>query len=89
MEKKQKHAGPAPSTVRYFLASLKEVLQARQAAVSFFNEVTEPAEVDAAIKGLTISENKYKELLQQARQAGYQIPVTLSGFEERRNLFYA
>lgn len=87
MEKKQPKQDVSAANV--FLTSWKEVLQARQAAVSYFNEVTEPADVDAAIEALSVSEHKYQELLQRARQAGYRIPVTLSGFEERRNLFYA
>ena len=89
MKNKQGQDGSAPPPQNIYLAALKEVLQARQAAVSFFNEVTEPSAVDAAIKALTSSEQKYKELLELGRRAGYRIPVTLTGIEERRKLFYA
>ena len=68
----------APPPQNIYLAALKEVLQARQAAVSF-NEVTEPSAVDAAIKALTSSEQKYKELL----RAGAPCRLPDSGYADR------
>ncbi|MCR3921027.1 MAG: hypothetical protein NUK65_00710 [Firmicutes bacterium] len=76
----------APQATRdmIFSSLLKEVVQEWQVAINHFNEVREPATIDATIEAMSAIEKKYSHLLQKARQCGYRVPVTMDGFEERR-----
>lgn len=67
-----------------FLRSLEVVLQEWQAAKNFFNQVSDPDQVDLAIIYLNAAEKKYSMLLKEARMRGYKIPFTMRNIIERR-----
>jgi len=67
-----------------FLGSLEKVLREWQAAKNYFNQVSDPDQVDLAIIYLSAAEKKYRMLLKEARLRGYRIPFTMRNLKERR-----
>ncbi|NLM51262.1 MAG: DUF2508 family protein [Firmicutes bacterium] len=76
-----KHAEERPE--KEFVRSLESVLTELQAAKNYFNQVSDPDQVDLAIIYLTAAEKKYRMLLKEARLRGYRIPFTMRNLKER------
>ncbi|EEG76574.1 DUF2508 family protein [Dethiobacter alkaliphilus] len=63
---------------------VEDARQEWQAAMSHFNQVTDPDLVDHAIHAMEAAEKKYTYLLKKARREGYRLPATLDALRERR-----
>ncbi|MCW3489079.1 YaaL family protein [Dethiobacter alkaliphilus] len=63
---------------------VEDARQEWQAAMSHFNQVTDPDLVDHAIHAMEAAEKKYTYLLKKARREGYRLPATLDVLRERR-----
>lgn len=79
-------ADDAPTIIKEkdYFELVEEARQECQAAMSHFNQVTDPGLVDHAIHVMQAAEHKYTYLLKRARQEGYRLPVKLDALRERR-----
>lgn len=68
-----------------FFDLVEEARQEWQAAMSHFNQVTDPDLVDHAIHAMEAAEKKYTFLLKKARQDGYRLPGKIDALRERRS----
>lgn len=67
-----------------FFELVEEARVEWQAAMSHFNQVTDPDLIDHAIHAMQAAERKYTFLLKKARTEGYRLPANIDALRERR-----